>query len=443
MQGREERQIRKAGRKAVSMDTKTLSTIVNDSIGPLNKGLGTLAEPVEREEIPRLGWNLLREDLSLPAAVLYEDKVKHNLEWMRRFIAAYGVQLAPHGKTTMAPALFKMQLGAGAWGITLATAHQTRVAHAHGVGRVLMANQLVGRQNMETIAGLLRDPAFEFYCLVDSAESIEQLGAHFSEKRLQLRVLIELGVHGGRCGVRDQAQLRAVLDALTRWRGAIALSGIEIYEGVLDSEASIRDFLRRAVAITKQIAARNLFQRSPALLTGAGSAWYDVVAEEFTAANFDIPVEVVLRPGCYITHDVGNYRKAQERILANNPVARKMHEGLVTALHIWAYVQSMPEAEKAIVTMGRRDAAFDSGLPTPALRYRPGDTAPKPVPAHWTVTKLMDQHAFLQIAPGDGLRVGDMVGFDISHPCLTFDKWRTMVVVNAQYDVVDVVETFF
>jgi len=317
------------------------------------------------------------------------------------------------------------------------------VAHAHGVRRVLMANQLVGRQNMAMIAGLLRDPEFEFYCLVDSAELVEQLGAYFSQAGAQLRVLIELGVIGGRCGVRGDAQLRAVLDALSRWRGAIALSGIEIYEGVLDSEAAIRDFLRRAVAVTREIAAEKLFQRSPALLTGAGSAWYDVVAEEFTAAKFDLPVEVVLRPGCYITHDAGNYRKAQERILASNPVARQMHEGLVTALHIWAYVQSIPEPEKAIMTMGRRDAAFDSGLPTPALRYRPGDAAPKPAPPHWTVTKLMDQHAFVQIAPDDDLRVGDMIGFDISHPCLTFDKWRTIVMVNAKYDVVDVIETYF
>lgn len=425
------------------METKTQSSSVHDSIGPLNKGMGSLTEVVDREEIARLGWNLLREDLSLPAAVLYEEKVKHNLDWMRRFIAAYGVQLAPHGKTTMAPSLFRMQLEAGAWGITVATAHQARVAHAHGVQRVLMANELVGRQNMATIASLLRNPDFEFYCLVDSSELVEQLGAYFSRQGLQIRVLIELGVHGGRCGVRDETQLRAVLDALARWRGTIALSGVEIYEGVLDNEPSIRDFLRRAVAATRQIASEKLFQRSPVMLTGAGSAWYDVVAEEFATAKFDLPVEVVLRPGCYITHDVGNYRKAQERILANNPVARQMHEGLVTALHIWAYVQSIPEAEKAIVTMGRRDAAFDSGLPMPTLHYRPGDAEPKPAPAHWAVTKLMDQHAYLQIAPGYDLRVGDMIGFDISHPCLTFDKWRTMVVVNAKYDVVDVIETFF
>jgi D-serine dehydratase len=117
-------------------------------IGPLNKGIGTLERATTAQEIAELGWNLLREDLSLPAAVLYRDKIDRNLRWMQQFIDAYGVKLAPHGKTTMAPKLFDMQLEGGAWGITLATAHQVHVAYAHGVRRVLMANQLVGRQNM-------------------------------------------------------------------------------------------------------------------------------------------------------------------------------------------------------------------------------------------------------------------------------------------------------
>ncbi len=54
-----------------------------------------------------------------------------------------------------------------------------------------------------------------------------------------------------------------------------------------------------------------------------------------------------------------------------------MHEGLEPALQVWAYVQSIPEAEKAIIAMGKRDAAFDSGLPVPALHYRPGDAEPE------------------------------------------------------------------
>jgi D-serine dehydratase len=230
---------------------------------------------------------------------------------------------------------------------------------------------------------------------------------------------------------------------LSRWEGAVVLDGIEIYEGVLDDENSIRSFLERATKTTRGLAEANNFRRAPILLSGAGSAWYDVVAEVFTAAGFGDSVEIVLRPGCYLTHDVGAYRTAQQRIVENNPVARRMSSALLPALQVWAYVQSIPEAEKAIIGMGKRDAAFDAGLPIPALHYRPGTGVPKEVPGHWVVTKMMDQHAYLDFATGDDLRVGDMIGFDICHPCLTFDKWRTLPIVDAHYQVVDIIQTYF
>ncbi|MBB5066349.1 amino acid deaminase [Granulicella mallensis] len=424
-------------------DKQATHTVAFPAMTSLNKGLGHLGRPVASGEIASLGWNLLAEDLSLPSAVLYEDRLLHNLNWMQEFIAAYGVKLAPHGKTTMAPQLFRLQLQAGAWGITLATAHQTLVAYEHGVRRILMANQLVGKENMAIISRLLQDQSFDYYCLVDSAAQVDQLGAFFSQTGQRLQVLLELGAMGGRTGVRDEAQLQTVLEALARWSASIALCGVEMYEGVLAEEEAIRAFLHRAVAVTRTLAEEKRFERAPALLSGAGSAWYDVVAEVFSAAGFGDNVEIVLRPGCYLTHDIGAYRDAQTQILERNPIARRMRSGLLPALHVWAYVQSVPEPEKAIIAMGKRDAAFDAGLPAPALHFRPGGAVPKSAPAHWTLTKMMDQHAYLQIAERDDLRVGDMIGFDISHPCLTFDKWRSLLVLNAEYQVVDAVQTFF
>src|SRR5581483_6268476 len=111
---------------------------------------------------------------------------------------------------------------------------------------------------------------------------------------------------------------------------------------------------------------------APFLLSGAGSAWYDVVAEEFSKRNFGDSVEIVLRPGCYLTHDAGIYRTAQQRILQRNKIAAQMQSRLQPALQIWTYVQSIPEKQKAIVALGKRDAAFDAGLPVPALHYRAG-----------------------------------------------------------------------
>jgi D-serine dehydratase len=417
------------------------------TIHPLNKALGWLQKKISDNgaAVPNGNppWNLLAEDIALPAAVLYDSRLRHNAEWMQRFIKAYGVHLAPHGKTTMAPALFQLQMETGAWGITLATAQQVRVAYAQGVRRVLLANQLIGKANMRIISELSADPGFTFYCLVDSPEQVEQLAAFFSARRQQLRVLLELGVPDGRCGVRDDRQLAALLGALDTAKDTLQLCGVELYEGVLKDEAGVRGFLRRAVATMRSLLESGRFARQPALLSGAGSAWYDVVADEFSSAGFSSAVELVLRPGCYLTHDVGAYREAQEHILARNPVAARMQGDLLPALQVWAYVQSVPEPGRAIIAMGKRDAAFDSGLPVPALRYFPGESAPRPAPPLWEVTKMMDQHAYLKIAPDDPPRVGEMIAFDIAHPCLTFDKWRCIPVLDDDYRVMKYIQTWF
>lgn len=415
------------------------------TIDPFGKGLGMVpGVSVHLADAARLEWSILDEDISLPAAVLYADALEHNLKWMQEFVAKYGVQLAPHGKTTMAPQLFRRQLDAGAWGITLATAHQVRAAYRGGVQRVLMANQLVGKRNMGMIAELLTDPGFEFHCIVDSADNVDQLGEFFSDVNKQVNVLLELGVPGGRTGIRDDAQREAVLAAIARWPDNVQLTGVEIYEGVLHDEAEVRAFLKHAVDVTRSLVQSKKIVRSPAILSGAGSAWYDVVADEFAQAK-DAGIEVVLRPGCYLTHDVGVYKKAQTEIFARNPIARSMGEGLKPALQLWAYVQSIPEPERAIIGFGKRDAAFDAGMPEPARHFRPGTQWPREVSAEegWEIFGMMDQHAYMRIKPGDDIKVGDLLAFDISHPCLTFDKWRQILVVDAKYRVKEVIETFF
>ncbi len=407
------------------------------------KGLGDAGAALPLAEAGNRGWSILREEVSLPAAVLRRSALLHNLEWMRRFVATYGVQLAPHGKTTMSAELFRLQLDAGAWGITVATAPQAREAWLAGARRILIANQLVGPANMAIIATLLEAGDTEVFCLVDSADNATALGHWFNARGLKLGVLLEIGVAGGRTGVRDDAQAQAVLEAVARWPQALQLAGVEVYEGVAPDETAVRALLRRCVACFAQLQQAGAFTRMPAILTGAGSAWFDVVAEEFAALATDTGAEVVLRPGCYLTHDVGIYRQAASRIHAANPVAREMGASLQPALQLWAYVQSRPEPGKAIVALGKRDAAFDAGFPVPALHYRPGSEAPVAAAVHWQVTAMMDQHAFLQVQESDDLRVGDLLCFDISHPCLTFDKWRHLLVVDDHHTVVDAVSTQF
>jgi hypothetical protein len=91
----------------------------------------------------------------LEMKVLRRPALTHNLAWMQNFVRRKGVALAPHGKTTLSPELFRMQLQAGAWGLTFANVHQLRVGLAAGVQRALIANQLVTDADLDGLDLLL------------------------------------------------------------------------------------------------------------------------------------------------------------------------------------------------------------------------------------------------------------------------------------------------
>src|SRR5206468_2633950 len=106
---------------------------------------------------------------STPLLTLDAGALASNIEAMAQWCSAHGLRLAPHGKTTMAPALFLAQLRAGAWGITLANEPQLRVGRAFGLPRILLANSLLRPEALAWVAApQLSDPAFRFSCWVDS-----------------------------------------------------------------------------------------------------------------------------------------------------------------------------------------------------------------------------------------------------------------------------------
>lgn len=403
--------------------------------------MSTMALAVDKGGI-ELSPNLL-SGVSLPAAVVHESPLTHNLAWMQRFAEAHGAHLAPHGKTTMTPALFHRQIAAGAWGITLATAPQCRAAFAHGIKRLLMANQLVGQANMAIVATLLEEGA-EFFCVVDHPENVRQLGQFFASRGLTLSVLIELGVEGGRCGCRHQAQIIALANAIAD-EPALALVGLEGYEGVVhgdDPESGIRRYAEYLVQVAVELERAGLFSVANPIVTASGSAWYDLIAEAFHSAPLQQGrFTPVLRPGCYVVHDHGLYHEAQAAVMARRP---DLKQGLEPALEVFAQVQSLPEPGLAIIALGKRDIGHDQ-LPLALRRYRESGTQGQQLSvAGWEVTKIMDQHTFVRLPEeAQDVAVGDIVSFGASHPCLTFDKWRQLLLVDEQLTVRETMNTCF
>ncbi|MDO7926918.1 amino acid deaminase [Pseudomonas sp. KFB-139] len=382
-------------------------------------------------------------DVSLPALVIHNQALEHNIRWMQAFAINSGAELAPHGKTSMVPALFRRQLEEGAWGMTLATAVQTRTAFAHGVRRVLMANQLVGTPNMAIIAEMLADPLFDFHCMVDHPDNVAALGEFFAARGLRLNVMIEYGVPGGRCGCRTEQEVLALAEAINAQPG-LALTGIEGYEGVIHGDQAIehiKAFAASLVRLAVELQDKQAFALERPIVTASGSAWYDLIAEAFDAQAVRQRFLSVLRPGSYVVHDHGIYKSAQCCVLDRRA---DLGEGLRPAMEVWAHVQSLPEPGFAVVALGKRDIAYDAGLPNPLVRYRAGDRSAKgdDVSA-CKVTALMDQHVFMTVAPGCELRVGDIISFGSSHPCLTFDKWRSGCLVDEELKVIESFSTYF
>jgi D-serine dehydratase len=130
-----------------------LAELSRHTLSATSKGIPQILDGVTIEDAPKRGLNLLRDPFPAPVAVLRESALRANIELMRQYTRSAGVELAPHGKTTMAAQLFDLQLEAGAWGITCATAAHLRVYRRFGVPRIVMANQLLDTDSVQFVAG--------------------------------------------------------------------------------------------------------------------------------------------------------------------------------------------------------------------------------------------------------------------------------------------------
>jgi len=410
---------------------------------PTDKGLGMLAPgPGEAEGPSPAGLagsrpSLYAAGFGYPVLTLRESALAGNLEAMAAYCARAGVELAPHGKTAMSPELAARQLASGAWGITVATIGQLRAYRAFGFPRLLLANELVDESGIAWLADeLAADPGLTVYCYVDSTDGVAILDRVLTARLggRTLPVLVEIGL--GRTGCRTDDQALAVAKAATA-TGTLTVAGVAGYEGSMGGDpreqapGPVTSFCRRLANLARTMADAD----SEFIVTAGGSVYFDVVARELTA-NRPAGMTVVLRSGGYLFHDHGLYQ-------AVTPAARGVTGAPVLrpALELWAQVLSRPEPGLALLSAGRRDAGFDSGLPVP-LRARRRDGQAAGLPGA-TVTGLNDQHAYLRLDPDAALAPGDVVCLGISHPCTTLDKWRVIPVLDEQDRVIDVVHTFF
>jgi D-serine deaminase-like pyridoxal phosphate-dependent protein len=400
-------------------------------------------------------------ELPTPLLTLDAGALAGNVATMAGWSRDAGLDLAPHGKTSMAPALWRQQLDAGALGVTVATGWQLAVALAEGLPWVLMAYPLLDPVLIRSLAGSgpaalqpAGAPPARVLSWVDGVGTVEAMARALPvpEPAHPLEVLVELGAPGGRTGARGIERALKVAEAVARTPG-LRLVGVAGYEGALAHDSGpqslqvVRAYLEDLAGLHARLLEQKLYDDGPGplVVTAGGSAYFDLVAEVLAPLHDPDgtngpPVRVVVRAGAYIAHDDGFYR-------AITPMVRTTKGELKAALHAWVRVISRPEPGLALVDAGRRDLPFDEGLPeVQAIRRNGTGDLEKLVGA--SVSALNDQHAFVRLESGaQSVAVGDVLRLGISHPCTAFDKWQLLPVIDdadaAQPVLVDFVRTIF
>lgn len=379
-------------------------------LGPWAKGFPPEAHGLRLSEVGEAG--LFLAEFQTPILTLHEAALSHNERIVFDWARSAGVVLAPHGKTTMAPALWQRLLDAGAWGLTVATPWQAGVAIDAGVETVLIANSVTDAGAAAHLGTLLdADDGLRVLCWADSEATVRILSSALQSARRPLDVLVELGGAGGRTGARTVAEGQSIAAAITAAPG-LRLAGVAGYEGpfAFDREeasvAAVDAYLQTLVDLHDQL--RYPDDLVPVLSAG-GSAFPDRAVAALARAIS--PAQIVLRSGAFQIHDDGFYAaiSPQGAALGGEP--------LCSAMHVWSRVLSQPEKGLALLDAGRRDVSFDMGLPIPQS-------------IDGEITHLNDQHAFMTLADGEAAAVGDVVRLGLSHPCTVLDRWRVIPLID-------------
>ena len=371
------------------------------------------------------GRSLRMGEVPLPVLAVRRSALTANIAMLAAYCRENQLLLAPHAKTHLTHEIARLQLAAGAWGLTVASPEQAAVYAAADAAHILIANEVVGPASLRVLRQLHEaEPARRVYCLVDSIRGVELLD-HALRGAPTLGVLLEFGYLGRRAGVRDLADAVLLAEAV-KAAANLELAGICMYEGAVAGDRSPASLSRVDAALdalaraARELEDSSLFTESQrAIVTAGGSVFFDRVAGQLSGlprSRYD----VVLRSGAYATHDDGHY--AELSPLPFTP-----------ALEVWADVLSVPQADLAILGAGKRDVPYDMDLPTPKAWVRAGIRYPAPM--GWHVLDTHDHHAFLRIT-GPAPEPGETVILGLSHPCTSFDKWRSVLAVGDD-DVVE------
>lgn len=335
-------------------------------------------------------------DIDTPALCLDLCALERNIARMAAFFDGRPAALRPHTKTHKCPTIAWMQLRAGAIGVTCAKLGEAEAMARAGIRDILVANQIIGSK----IPRLMGLAAYtDVMVAVDDAANAEDLSAAAQAAGVTLRVLLEVEVGMGRCGVPAGEPALALARRVAALPG-LRFEGIMGYEGhavMIPNSDERRAAAEKAMAIL--VGTRDLLQRDGLpvkIVSGGGTGTYDVTGA--------YPGVTEVQAGSYATMDARYHRS--------------VGIDFEPALTVVARVISAPRDDLAVIDAGLKTLTTEFGLPTVVQ------------PEGWALQRLSEEHGQLRREGSDPLRPGDAVELVPSHGCTTINLHDAYVVTR-------------
>jgi len=340
-------------------------------------------------------------DLDTPVLLVDLDILDRNIARMAAVASAGGKGLRPHTKTHKTPEIARMQVAAGARGLTVAKLGEAEVLTDAGLEDLFIANQIVGPLKIDRLMKLTERA--KITAAIDSMEGAAPISEAATMRGVRVRAMIEVDTGLGRAGVRSEAEALALARFAAESSG-IELAGIFTHEGHLYKSS---DPVSTASAVAEQM--RHLadtMRRAglPCEVISVGSTpGAPLMANE--------PGLTELRPGVYVFND-----RSQVRLGAPRENC---------ALTVLATVTSVRSDGKIIVDAGTKslasdcpfeDRSFGEILDHPELRF----------------VGASEEHGHLLSEGKPPVRVGDRVRILPNHACTCVNMHNTMTAFRGE-----------
>jgi D-serine deaminase-like pyridoxal phosphate-dependent protein len=337
-------------------------------------------------------------EIDTPALLLRRPRLERNIAKMADRFRDAPVRLRPHFKSNKCVHIARLQLTAGAVGITCAKLGEAEVLADGGVTDILIANQIVGPIKIARLMELCRRA--DVMVAVDDAGNVAALSVAATAADVELRVLVEVDVGMGRCGVQPGEPALALARAVAG-SPALRFMGLQTYEGHLQEVTPFEDRRRRVLAdMAKAVQTRRLIEGAGlpvAIVSGVGTGTHNISG--FIAGIDELQV------GSYATMDAA--------------YARVGGADFENALSVLATVVSRPAADVAVVDVGLKNIAAELGVPRVEIEGA-------------EYKEFHEEHGTVILSGGAReLRVGDKIELIPSHGCTTCNLYDVMHVLDA------------